>query len=277
MTLATNWVDNIGMFVNAAYLNQLGTEHNASIYARTQYGTRSAMPAAAASNSGATYFCTDCDAIYESNGSTWIKIRAVGFGGSLSDPPFSGWTAVNLQSGASFAQDADSMLFTVPSVGSGGNYQYEYIAYPGTPFTLTALIDVSIDPAAGSWAHAGITVSDGTKLMTFGPGVGIASDGSANPSLKFVSAIKFATTSTFSSTLGYTDLAKFTGFPKWLRLVDNGTNLSWFCSINGAEWFQIGASESRTAYLSTPTRLAVGATNFSGKTMLGRVRSWKIT
>ncbi|WP_141681923.1 hypothetical protein [Mycobacterium malmoense] len=28
MTLATNWVDNIGMFVNAAYLNQVGTEVN---------------------------------------------------------------------------------------------------------------------------------------------------------------------------------------------------------------------------------------------------------
>lgn len=31
MTLATNWVDNIGMFVNAAYLNQVGNEVNANI------------------------------------------------------------------------------------------------------------------------------------------------------------------------------------------------------------------------------------------------------
>lgn len=274
MTLATNWVDNIGMFVNAAYLNQLGGEVNA----RPLVGTLANRPAAAATNNGALYFCTDCDAVYKSDGSTWTKIRAGGFGGtSLADPPASGWTAVNLQSGASWAQDTDSMLFTIPSVGSGGNYQYEYIAYPGTPFTLTALIDVSIDPAAGTWAHAGITISDGTKLITFGPGVGIASDGSASSLLKFVSAVKFATTSTFGSTLGYTDLAKFTGFPKWLRLVDNGTNLSWFCSINGVEWIQIGASESRTAYLGTPTRLAVGATNFSGKTIFGRVRSWKVT
>lgn len=274
MTLATNWVDNIGMFVNAAYLNQVGNEVNA----RPLVDTLANRPVAAATNSGALYFCTDCDAVYKSNGSAWTKIRTGGFGNAqIADPPFSGWTAVNLQSGASFAQDADSMLFTVPSVGSGGNYQYEYIAYPGTPFTLTALIDVSIDPAAGTWAHAGITVSDGTKLITFGPGVGIASDGSASSLLKFVSAVKFATTSTFGSTLGYTDLAKFSGFPKWFRLVDNGTNLSWFCSINGTEWIQIGASESRTAYLGTPTRLAVGATNFSGKTIFGRVRSWKIT
>lgn len=273
MVFATNWQNNIGMEVDSDYLNAVGAALNAG----TQSGTFASRPAASANNNGMHYLCTDSDAIYRSDGTTWTKIRAGGFAGSLADPPSSGWTAVNLQSGASFAQDADSMLFTVPSVGSSGNYQYEYIAYPGTPFTLTALIDVSTDPAAGTWAHAGITVSDGTKLITFGPGGGIDSAGTASSLLKFVSAVKFATVSTFGSTLGYTDLARFTGFPKWFRLVDNGTNLSWFCSIDGVGWFQIGASESRTAYLGTPTRLGVGATNFSGKTLRARVRSWKIT
>lgn len=39
MTLATNWVDGIGMFVNAAYLNGLGTEHNAVAQGRPTIGT----------------------------------------------------------------------------------------------------------------------------------------------------------------------------------------------------------------------------------------------
>lgn len=275
MALPTNWQNNIGMLCDADFLNSLGTAVNA---AAPLFGTRASMPSASSDNNGTLYFCSDSDAVYRNTGTDWVKIRVGGFGGSsLADPPTSGWTAVNLQSGASWAQDADSMLLTAPSIGSAANYQYEYIAYPSTPFTLTALIDVSFDPAAGTWAHTGITVSDGTKLITFGPGVGIASDGSASSLLKFVSAVKFATTSTFGSTLGYTDLAKFTGFPRWLRLVDNGTTLSWFCSINGTEWFQIGASESRTAYLSTPTRLAVGATNFSGKPVRVRLRSWKLS
>lgn len=47
MSLATNWVDNIGMFVNAAYLNQLGNEHNAITHGRPSITTitSSATPA----------------------------------------------------------------------------------------------------------------------------------------------------------------------------------------------------------------------------------------
>lgn len=271
MTLATNWVDNIGMFVNAAYLNQLGTEHNASIYARTQYGTRSAMPAAAASNSGATYFCTDCDAVYKSDGSAWAKIRVGGTSGpAMAEPPTSGWTAVNMLAGSSFSNDKDGMLFTVASTGSGGNYEYQYRAYPTPPFTLTTYLDAATDPSGPTWAQCGILISDGTKLITLGPTTGLSSTGT--PAVgQYINGIKFTNLTTFSTVMCSFSMPLF-GFPKWYRVTDNGTNLIWECSVNGIDWMTL-FSEGRTAFL-TPSRIGIGATNYSGKTMLGRLRSW---
>lgn len=276
MTLATNWVDNIGMFVNAAYLNQNGTETNANTAARTQYGARSAMPAAAASNSGATYFCTDCDAVYESNGSAWTKIRVGGqlASSALADPPTSGWTAVNMQTGWTWAADKDSMLFTAPSVGSGVNWGYQYRAYPTPPFTLTACLEqmVSATPAATSEANAGLVISDGTKIIAFGPFAISSASAPFGDTTSFATAIKYSSATVYNSAYFATPSKILGGIPKWFRFTDNGTNIILEYSMNGTDWFT-AVNEARTAFL-TPTRIGIGANNYSGARLFSRLRSW---
>lgn len=278
MTLATNWVDNIGMFVNAAYLNQVGSEVNANT-ARTasQNGTFSARPAANTVTAGTLYFCTDTDAVYQSDGTNWTKVRIGGAAGpTMADPPTSGWTAVNMQSEASFAQDKDGMLFTVPVNGSGGPiWQYQYRDYPTPPFTLTVNIDVtmsgySTDPGA----DFGIVVSDGTKLIVVGPALNRDSGG-AGSSGWGVGALRLTSVTAASTVYQRAALKYFGTLPKWYRYTDDGTNISLKCAVNGIDWVPLLASEARTAFM-TPTRIGVGGSNDAsgGGPVLMRIRSW---
>lgn len=273
MTLATNWVDNIGMFVNAAYLNQLGSEVNANTYAKPLSGTRSAMPAAAASNNGAVYYCTDSDAIYQSNGSAWTKIRVGGgaISAALADPPATGWTGVNMPAGGSFAADGDSMLLTFPSSGANDNVGYQYRTYPASPFTLITCIEPLVLGAIGAstLAWAGIGISDGTKLALFGP---------ANLSVSGYTdgwnalGYTYGSVTTPGTSYGNLSLPRCGGMPKWWKFVDDGTNRKVSFSVNGIDWVPL-ASETRTTFL-TPTRIGIFGNNYSGKTILARVRSW---
>ncbi|MGV0042005.1 hypothetical protein [Mycobacterium colombiense] len=275
--LRTDWTDNIGMQVDAAFLNSLDTAVNTNTHARTLTGNRSALPAAAAGNNGAVYECTDCDARYMSNGSAWSKLSIGGLGGPpMADPPSSGWTGVNMQTGSSFAADADSQLFTIAQQAvTPPNLQYQYRAYPGTPFTLTTYIDAvksAIDDT--SWAACGIVLSDGTKDIVFGPQYGAAGVGQSDKGWN-VWAAKLSTNTAYSAFYNAWPVNRLGMLPKWYRVVDDGTNLTFKCSVNGKDWTTIGGPEARTSFL-TPSRIGVGGTNTTGSSLLMRLRSWNV-
>lgn len=275
MTLATNWVDNIGMFVNAAYLNQNGSETNANTAARPDGGTFAARPAAAASNAGAFYFCTDNGVLYKSTGSAWVKHRIGGDAcDAMGDVPTTGWTPVGMPAGGSWSADKDAMVLTMPVQAS---WAYQYRAYPTPPFTLTAYLDVmSGTILGGSQAVCtGIVVSDGTKLITLGPawnnttgapwGDGRGIYGGA-AKWSSVGASPAAMQSNFAA------LSQLGKLPHWYRIVDDGTNRSVQWSINGIDWYTY-QSEPRNTFL-TATRIGIGAWNAGNETALLRVRSW---
>lgn len=278
MALPTNWENNIGMQVDAAFLNELCTEVNS----KPDGGTLALRPTASSDNTGQFYFCTDNNVLYRSNGTAWQKYRIGGDScDAMGDVPTTGWTAVNMQTGASFAADKDAMLFTVPNTGSGDNWQYQYRAYPTPPFTLTAHLDLSwsgtglLRTDAAAKAFAGIVVSDGTKLLTHG-----LMWYNTSPSAPFTEAglhagtAKWTNGSTFSG--GYNSYfasqARMGSVPRWFRLSDDGTNLAWQYSANGSDWATT-VTEARGAYL-TPSRIGVGGSNYLGIPLRMRVRSW---
>jgi hypothetical protein len=269
LTLKNTWVT--GETYAASDQNAIATAVNANTAAIPTSGTLASRPAAAAGNSGAFYLCTDNDTTYLSNGTAWVKVRIGGDATSaMGDVPSTGWTAVNMQSGASFVSDKDSMLFTIPS-GAASNYQYQYRTYPTPPFTLTTHLDAVSDPSTPTWSQFGIIISDGTKIMSFGPISGL--DATATPTAGlFIGGVKFTNATTYSSMVYSWPTTRFWGLPKWFRVTDNATNLIVECSVNGLDWIQL-LSEGRTAFL-TPSRIGVCGTNASAKTMLGRLRSW---
>lgn len=260
---------------------------NTNTHAQTQTGLRSALPAAGSGNTGAVYKCTDCDAEYKSDGSAWTKIRVAGVGSALiAEPPTTGWTAVNMQTGWTFASDLDGLLFTAPTTVSQA-VGYQYRTYPGSAFTLTVHMDLQLQKFpqvvnSTSYAMPGIVISDGTKLITYGPLWGNVSPGGVwNGPGAYIGAWRYNTTTSFSvasaqhqlyavsTTLG----AAIPVLPRWFQFIDDGTNRKLRFSMNGLDWSPDYLSESRTAFL-TPTRIGLSFDNYSGSTATARVRSW---
>lgn len=260
--------------------NAAASAINANTHAQTLTGTYSSIPAAGAGNNGAVFLCTDCDAAYRSNGSAWSKIRVGGYAGPpMADPPTTGWTAANMQSGAAFAQDLDGMLFSSPTVGSTLAFGHQYRTYPGSTFTLTTYQEVDYLAASGisnfnTYFHSGITIWDGTKSViygTFNNGAG-AVGGWAGSGWN-VAGVQLSNNTTHSAFDGSPLLAQtLCKIPNWWRFQDDGTNRIVQYSLNGLQW-RTYVTESRTTFL-TPTRIGISLSNCGGATGFNRLRSW---
>jgi hypothetical protein len=277
MGLNNQWVS--GQTVQPSDMNALANY----IMGANQSGPYASRPPPG--NLGMQYYCTDCDALYLDNGTAWQKIRVGGAGGAggppLADPPSTGWTAVNMQTGWTWAQNLDGMLFYAPSAGSGAdNIGYQYRAYPTPPFTLTAYIDIDLTGAvfaSSSYPKFGLCVSDGTKFITLGTWV----TGNAAPAAPCLDsgfnfgAAQFTTNAAYSAAYNtyLTAIRWAGGTPKWWRYQDDNTNRYMYYSMNGIDWHLI-ASEARTTFL-TPTRIGVFADNYSANmNIVMRLRSW---
>lgn len=272
--LRTDWADGAGQVEDAAFLNQVGVLVNANTHSRTQFGTLAGRPAANAVTAGCLYFCSDNNTLYRSDGSVWIKVR-IGADScpAMGDVPTTGWTAVNMQTGASWVADKDAMLFTIPST-TGSPIQYQYRAYPTPPFTLTVHMQSSLTAIVpltnNTGLEAGIILSDGTKLIIFGQGVGYNTATLPMP-FPTVSVIKMTNVTTVSGTVKNWASSSFEQTPRWFRVTDDGTTVSYIVSYNGIDWTTIFA-EPRTAFLS-PSRIGIGGGNNFGASWL-RVSSW---
>src|SRR5262249_24765871 len=112
---------------------------NALQHAQVLHGTRSSLPSASSANNGGIYFCDDCDAFYESKGTTWTKVKVGGFAGPpMADPPAFGST---LNSG-SVSTDLDGRLLSIASSGASHAWRGEYQTLsPSSNYTVTAYIE----------------------------------------------------------------------------------------------------------------------------------------
>jgi len=266
--IPTNFVDNIGMFVNAAYLNNLGGVVNANTNAVPKSGAFSALPAAG--NAGLLYACTDVGLLLRDNGTSWDRVS----GGPLTGftaPPSTGLSTVNLGT-ATFAANKDGRLLTQPS-GSAESVAAEYSALsPASGYTATAYFESSFQPANS--VYGGIILLDASnKMILFGPGYASSLGGAILLARKYTSP-------TAASANYLTPAASAIGsIPNWLRVRDDGTNRYFEYSFNGVDWVTAGSS-LRTDFL-TPTSIGWGGSNSQGAsgatTALLRLRSWKMT
>jgi hypothetical protein len=266
--VAVNFVDNIGMHVDAAYLNNLGAVVNTNSHARTLVGARSALPAAAASNTGAIYKCNDCAAEYYSDGSTWTKIRLSGFSSpGMADPPTTGLTTYG--TGGTITTDADSRLLTTTGTNSVLNGEYKALS-PTINYTARGYIEPAIILAnATPGIRLGIAVFDSSgKAILWGinntTAIAMSHWASSN-----------SPTDVYSLALNSSSLY---AIPNWYQIRDDGTNLNFEFSYNGRDWI-FATSEARTTFL-TAANVGWGAYwNLSAqtKTLKLRVRSLSVS
>ena len=270
MPLPANWVDDIGMQVDADYLNESDETVNELSAARTISDTYAKMVNGtdypAADHEDAMYFPTDTDAVYHSNGSSWVKVRMAGVAADfLADPP-SGMTAFN---SASIAADKDGRVLTAPSTGSyslTGEYQS---LSPTTNYTAVAHITVSRVLNA-QYTFSGLVLRDGDgQMITYGPTRSNSNGGG-------LTVYQWTNATTVSSPLN--DLAISTNpllIPTWLRIRDDATTRYFEYSFNGYDWIT-QFSGTRTTFL-TATLIGWGASNTSGSSIDVRMRSFKVS
>lgn len=273
MTIATNWVDGIGMEVDADYLNEAGGAINANTAARTLVGTFAARPAAA-SSSGAVYFCTDCDAVYRSDGATWQKVRMGAYAGPpMADPPPAGWVDINLGSDTS-GTDKDAQTLTVAS-GAGINQKLRVRTLaPAINYAVTAYLDANYPlPTQAAYIAAGLVLRDSASGKYIAMYAGDTSSTSANPAMVVQTfngptAVVAVLASAPGLTLGITP----TPPPKWMRIRDDGATRYWEYSFDGKYWATL-YSGSRTEFI-TADQIGFMAWNAAtGQTMTAQLRS----
>lgn len=113
---------------------------------------------------------------------------------------------------------------------------------PSTPYSLVAALQYMFVPHNFGTFRTGLTISDGTKFLCSNVYLG-----SSGPACAEISEYSSATSS--PSPADYLDSLLYQSLYLWLKIADDGTNLTFYRSPDGQNWledFQVG----RTSYLT---------------------------
>lgn len=262
--IPTNWADNIGMSVNAAYLNNLGTEVNASTNARPQSGLFSALPAAG--NPGRTYWATDAGVVLKDNGTSWDVVGGNGQP-AFTLPTSSGWST-NTLGPATFAASKGGRVLSIPSAANQ-NFRVEYRTLsPASNYTAAAAIDVHASVPTG-YFHSGLVLMDSAtgKFIHFG------TSKQAATSTMGVQVRTWTNATTWLTILAH-NVFDLMPPPRWLRIRDDNTERYYEYSINGQDW-KLLWTETRTTFI-TPDKIGWGADNSTGAAATLRLNSFSV-
>lgn len=254
---------------NTTYLRGDGQWSAPGSTTPSQFGAYASLPAAG--SAGLVYYCTDCDAVFRDNGTTWDRVR-FGVGGTTQPiPPTSGWSTTTMGS-ATVAADKDGRLITAPSA-AGDNWRVEYRTLtPTSNYTFTAYIEHMSAYVDGSYSGLVLRNSSSGSMVIFGPDL-VPSNGAATR----IRAMKWTNATTYSADYGTARKSyELPGgaIPKWFRIRDDGTTRYFEYSPNGIDWFPF-TTTSRTDFI-TPDQIGWGISNQAGSNAYLRTRSFQV-
>jgi hypothetical protein len=192
-------------------------------------------------------------------------ISAVGGGGSsLTPPPTTGWTWVN-QGGATVNNNAVAATMTIPSSASL-NWILQTRPTPATPFTLIAYIkSIQLLKNVNLFGLYFYSTSSGNLL-------GIEFEG-ANSVTPYLRVERMNSVTSDNSTVFSTPLIGGLSGGLWMKLTDDGTNLTFAISVDGVSFLSL-YSEAFGAFI-TPNAIGFGGLNMNtGQNIAGSVLSW---
>lgn len=161
---------------------------------------------------------------------------------SFGDPTIPSFVWRN-QGSATVATRGKSLYLTAPAAANNNIKGYE-ITTPSTPWSIT--IGIMPFEWGVNYNNVGLYVTDGTKLVAF--------------SLQYntgwiITVINYTNATTYSSA-PFSITAPVSHYLFFLKIVNDGTNLTFYYSINGTDFYQVYQT-TVTAFLATnPT--AVG-------------------
>lgn len=174
----------------------------------------------------------------------------------ISDPTLTAFTWRN-QGGATETARTQALFLSAPADSATNTVRGREIAATAAPFSVTIGI---VPQITLNYHSAGLYVTDGTKVLTLGVttpsnggGLQVASFPSFNAGS---SGSQLATTNIQPVGLWY------------LKVLDDGTNLTWYWSVDGQDFTQI-YSAGRTAYLSSISAIGYFASAHNSTTPAG--------
>jgi hypothetical protein len=165
------------------------------------------------------------------------------YGDLMSATPTSASTGLSTWLNQGSATVADSLVgasMDVPSSASTDNITGRYKAAPSTPYTITVLVAATMTSSLSN--AVGLGWYDGTAklhLISYGP------DNGARPFLRIT---KWNSTSSFSAA-DFTSATNGFSQPIWLRIADDGTNVSFAFSQDGVNFLPLFSVAKSSGFL----------------------------
>lgn len=261
--LPTDWIDNIGMSEDAAFLNAVGAAVNENTHARPESGLFSALPAAG--NQDKLYYATDAGIVLQDNGTSW---DVVGAGEpAFTAPLTAGWSNTSLGS-AVINADKGGRLLTAPSATNTPLIEYRTLS-PTSNYTFTARMDMAAKYVGiGGASYGGIFLRDSVSgnSVFFG--------------YVFTLNHVYLLASRATTNIRASDYEKIAspepGIPKWIRFRDDATNRYFEYSYNGLDWLELVSSD-RTNHITPDQYGWGGANNSTSNDINVRLRSLLIS
>jgi hypothetical protein len=231
-----------------------------------QTGTYSSLPSTVPF-AGCRYKCTDAPYEFISNGSLWVAYYN---GFPATPPPSGGWTSINITTPA-FVAYTNGYGFLAGQTSASSNFLTgQRIAAPGsTPYSFVARINQDCSgiitslvqtgggtPGTANDAGFAVGFSDGTKYVVMM--VWLQGTSTPAPVIEITEWSSSTSVNTSVLTLNNWNMAQFYTSDLWLKIRNDGTDLYFFISIDGNNWYYIYKS-TITNYLSAATDVFWGA------------------
>lgn len=213
------------------------------------------------------------------NGAGTISIAATaGTGGTglyrqlMSATPTSSSTGLTtwLNQGSSVVSDSDTGLtIDVPS-NAAVSLSGRYVTAPSTPYTVTALIGATRTSASGGCV--GIGWYDGSSKIQ---GICYYTTTGNGP----LFAVRRYTSPTAETSASFTSASNFFSQPIWFQIKDDGTNVSFAFSNDGANFLVVYSVAKSAGWLGATgySKLLFFVDPRSGSNTLGTLLSWTQT
>ena len=237
MPLPANWVDGIGMQVDADYLNENDTTTNANTEAVEDL------------------------------------VSKIGLAVQIAQPPSTGWSDINFETAGTASTDDGDQLLTVTTASGVKHRMRTRSLSPTSNYEARFILDPIYPPlsAAIRWSY-GVFVRESSSGKFIKLSFGDHSSGSATGDYR-VEAFPTPNTTSPDSTYA-TATERNPLVPRFWAIEDNGTNHIFKYSWNGKDWKTLH-SQSRTTYI-TANEVGFFVHNESGETMRLRLRGFEI-
>lgn len=181
----------------------------------------------------------------------------------------SSFTIVNGTNATVTDRSSGSISIAKPKQVSAG-YDQTFLARsaPGTPYSVIVAMDGFLpDPSQFSYFGLGFrqSTTGHISLLCLAMGSGA----------QHLAVYHLTNPNTNTSDLVSRFLVTF-GTPKWFKVTDDGTNLTYYVSHNGIDWLQIGQEARGTFFTTAPDQVGVGFDQCYNSTYAGAVSllSW---